>query len=124
MPLRDLLIRFIDFLRNFHCPKLVAHNAQCFDVPVLMRVLAKNGLQQQFMQVVPYYVDTLQLSRRRNHDLPDGHSLKALAKYYLGRNFDEHNALEDAKILQMLFYNWNLAEFYISRSTFPFISYS
>lgn len=118
MPLRDLLICFIEYLRAFNRPKLVAHNARFFDAPVLMRVLAENGLQDWFSQVVSCFVDTLNLSKLLYPNLIGGHSLKALVESFLGRRFDAHNALEDARILQELFYGWKDREFYIQNCTF------
>lgn len=120
IPLKDLLIHFIDYLDNFHHPILVAHNALHFDVPVLMRVLEENGLKQQFTQVVSGFVDTYQLSKHIYPGLPRGYSLKALVKQFLGQQFDAHNAEEDAKILEKLFYKWNPNDCYVKMFTYSF----
>lgn len=117
IPLKDLLIRFITYLAQFHHPILVAHNAKYFDTPVLMRVLAENGLQQRFKQVVSCFLDTYQLSKYMYHDLPC-YSLKVLVDYFFGEKFDAHNAVEDAKILQRLFYAWKPSDDYVNRFTF------
>lgn len=114
IPVKDLLIRFITYLTQFHRPILVAHNAKYFDVPVLMRVLAENGLQQRFKQVVHRFLDTYPLSKAIYHDLP-GYSLRALVDYFFGERFDAHNAVEDAKILQRLFYTWKPSDDIINR---------
>lgn len=122
MPVKDLLIQFIDYLGYFQHPVLVAHNAMRFDAPVLMRVLAENGLQQRFKQVVSCIVDTYQLSTYIHPGLPRGHSLKALASHFLRKQFDAHNAVEDARILEMLFYTWNPSNYYVNMFTFPLTS--
>lgn len=117
IPLRDLLIRFLAYLVQFHNPILVAHNAKWFDAPVLMRVLAENGLQQDFKQIVHGFLDTLQLSKQIYPSLP-GYSLEALVNQFLGQHFDAHNAVEDAKVLQRLFYTWNPSDGIVNMYTF------
>lgn len=117
IPLRDLLIQFLTYLAQFHNPILVAHNARCFDAPVLMRVLAENGLQQDFKQIVHGFLDTLPLSREIYPRLP-GYSLEALVNQFLGQHFDAHNAVEDAKVLQRLFYTWKPNEGIVKMYTF------
>lgn len=46
------------------------------------------------------------------------HSLKALVDYFFGEKFDAHNAVEDAKILQRLFYDWKPSDPYVNKFTF------
>lgn len=109
LPLRDLLTDFINYLRRFPRPLLVAHNAVNFDAPVLMRVLAENGLQQSFTQEVSRFMDTYLLSRYIYPKLKK-YSLEFLASHFLHQQFDAHNGLEDATILQKLFNTWKPAE--------------
>lgn len=116
LSLKDVLRRFIDYLSQFYRPLLVAHNAEKFDAPVIMRVMAENGLQQRFRQVVSGFVDTFQLSKRLYPNLP-GYSLTALARNFLGQQFDAHNALEDAKILEKLFNTWTPSKPHIDMCT-------
>lgn len=116
LSVKDLLRRFIDYLSQFYRPLLVAHNAEKFDAPVIMRVMAENGLLQQFRQVVSGFVDTYQLSKRLYPYLP-GYSLTALARRFLGQQFDAHNALEDARILEKLFLTWKPAMHHIDMCT-------
>lgn len=113
---KDLLMGFIDYLSQFYRPLLVAHNAKNFDAPVIMRVMAENGLQQRFRQVVSGFVDTYQLSKRLYPGLP-GYSLKFLVSHFLGQQFDAHNALEDAKILEKLFITWDPSKYHIDMCT-------
>lgn len=117
IPLRDLLFRFLTYLAQFRNPILVAHNAKGFDAPVLMRVLAENGRQQDFKQKVHGFLDTLPLSKEIYPGLP-GYSLEALVNQFLGQHFDAHNAVEDAKVLQRLFYIWNPSEGIVKMYTF------
>lgn len=113
---KDLLSCFIDYLSQFQHPLLVAHNANCFDTPVLMRVLAENGLQQRFRQVVSGFVDTYKLSKHIYPNLP-GYSLKALVSRFLHLQFDAHNALEDATVLNKLFIAWNPSAYSVDMCT-------
>lgn len=116
LSLKDLLCRFLDYLSQFYRPLLVAHNAEKFDAPVIMRVMAENGLLQRFRQVVSGFVDTYQLSRHLYPHL-HGHSLMALARHFLGQQFDAHNALEDARILEKLFITWKPYKHHIDMCT-------
>lgn len=117
IPLRDLLIQFLTYLAQFRNPILVAHNANGFDAPVLMRVLAENGLQHDFKQKVHGFLDTLQLSKHIYPSL-QRYSLKDLVNQFLGQHFDAHNAVEDAKVLQKLFYTWNPRDVIVEMYTF------
>ncbi|XP_034542612.1 DNA polymerase III PolC-type-like [Notolabrus celidotus] len=106
IPLLKVLTSFMDFLRPFPSPViLAAHNGRRFDVPVLMRVVKQLSLQQDFLQVVSGFMDTLPLSRDLYPDLPK-HSQGRLVKHFLGESFDAHNAVEDARMLQKLFNKW------------------
>lgn len=119
LSLKDLLGRFIDYLSQFYCPLLVAHNAEKFDAPVIMRVMAENGLLQRFRQVVSGFVDTYLLSKRLYPNL-SGYSLTALARSFLGQQFDAHNALEDARILEKLFNTWRPSKHHTDMCTSSF----
>ncbi|KAL7401693.1 hypothetical protein ABVT39_003407 [Epinephelus coioides] len=125
--LHDALNDFSDFLsscrprrrkRPHRRPVLLAgHNAKGFDAPILARVLQKCSLWEDFQQVVSGFVDTLLLSRNL-YDLPS-YSLEFLAKHFLDRCYDAHNALEDARILQELFDVWDPDREDIWEVTFP-----
>lgn len=111
VPLSQVFTSFLAFLESFPGPVLLAaHNAKCFDWRVLTRVLQQQfpHLLLQFQRVVPGYLDTLPLSRRINPGLPS-YSLPSLVSDFLGEDFSAHNAVEDARVLQRLFYNWNPA---------------
>lgn len=116
IPLLDALTGFIDYLCTFRHPiLLVAHNARCFDALVLTRVLRQFVLQQQrFQQVVCGFLDTLKLSKNVFPDLTR-YSQEYLVSHFLRKTYDAHNAEEDARMLQELFYTWNCSKTDISR---------
>ncbi|KAG7521845.1 DNA polymerase III PolC-type-like [Solea senegalensis] len=115
-PLVEALTSFIEFLRSFHCPVLLAaHNAKWFDVPVLTRVLTKCSLLQEFKGVVPEYVDTLVLSRSLYPEL-GYYNQTHLVRFFLGKNYNSHNAVEDAKALEELFESWSPSKLIISNN--------
>lgn len=117
IPLRDVLMSLIVYLRSFRCPVLlVAHNARHFDAPVLTRVLRQFSLQQEFQQVVSGFLDTLLLSRSLFPGL-NSYSQTNLVRRFLRRTYNAHNGEEDARMLQMLFYAWNISEMDICRFT-------
>ncbi|XP_049429310.1 DNA polymerase III PolC-type-like isoform X1 [Epinephelus fuscoguttatus] len=113
--LYDALNDFIDFLSSCRPRRrtrphrrpvlLAAHNAERFDAPILARVLRKCSLWEDFQQVVSGFVDTLPLSRNL-YDL-HSYSLEFLVEYFLHRDYDAHDGLEDARILQKLFGFWD-----------------
>ncbi|XP_078023858.1 DNA polymerase III PolC-type-like [Epinephelus lanceolatus] len=116
--LYDALKDFINFLSSCRPVLLVAHNAKEFDAPILARVLRKCSLWEHFQQVVSGFVDTLLLSRNLFRGL-SSYSLESLAKHFLDRYYDAHNALEDAKILQELFNLWDPNRGDVWKVTFP-----
>ncbi|XP_034444939.1 DNA polymerase III PolC-type-like [Hippoglossus hippoglossus] len=106
-PVYEALTSFIAFLQSFHRPVLLAaHNAKGFDAPILTRVLLQNHLLQEFQQVVSGYLDTLLLSKWLYPNLPR-HSQQFMVSHFLGRSYDAHNAVEDARMLQELYKIWN-----------------
>lgn len=115
IPLLDVLTSFLDYLRSFRRPVLLAaHNARYFDAPVLTRVLRQFSLQEEFQQVVSGFLDTFLLSKNVFPGL-SSYSQKHLVLHFLQRTYDAHNAKEDARMLQMLFNAWNPSQRNISR---------
>ncbi|KAI4796254.1 hypothetical protein KUCAC02_027863 [Chaenocephalus aceratus] len=108
VPLYHSLKSFIHYLGRFPGPVLLAaHNSRRFDQIVLMRVLRKFFLFEQFKRVVSGFVDTLPLSKKLYPQL-DCFKQPCLVRYFLGRKYNAHNAVEDAKQLEELFCNrWN-----------------
>ncbi|KAI4796257.1 hypothetical protein KUCAC02_027866 [Chaenocephalus aceratus] len=97
---------FIHYLGSFPGPVLLAaHNAWRFDQIVLMRVLSKFSLFEQFQQVVSGFVDTLPLSKKLYPQL-DCFKQPCLGRYFLGRKYNAHNAVEKAEQLEELFWNY------------------
>ncbi|XP_041795443.1 DNA polymerase III subunit epsilon-like [Chelmon rostratus] len=118
IPLYDVLTSFIAFLRSFRYPVvLAAHNARRFDAPVLTRVLQDFLLRQKFQQVVSGFLDTFLLSKNVFRGLAR-YSQEYLVCHFLRRTYDAHNALEDARMLQELFYTWSPTNWDISRFTY------
>ncbi|KAM4734673.1 DNA polymerase III PolC-type-like [Anableps anableps] len=118
IPIVDLLTSFIDFLRSFRRPVvLAAHNARHFDAPVLTRVLRQYSLHLQFQQVVSSFLDTLRLSKNLFQDLGK-YSQMYLVNYFLGRSYNAHNAEEDARMLQELYKVWRPNKAQVLASTF------
>ncbi|XP_057691601.1 DNA polymerase III subunit epsilon-like [Corythoichthys intestinalis] len=106
VPLRQALTSFVEFLSSFCGPVyLAAHNANRFDAPVLNRMLKEFSLVKQFERAVSYYLDTFLLAKRMFCNLYS-YSLKYMASRFLGKTYDAHNALEDARVLQELFEVW------------------
>ncbi|XP_042352497.1 DNA polymerase III PolC-type-like [Plectropomus leopardus] len=117
VPLVDALTSFIDFLRSFRRPVLLAaHNARRFDAPVLTRVLRTLFLRQEFQQVVSGFVDTFLLSKNLYRDL-GSHSQEYMVRHFLGMAYEAHNAVEDARMLQELFNSWRPNNRDVSRVT-------
>lgn len=114
----DAVTSFIEFLRSFGNPVLLAaHNAKRFDAPVLTRVLQQLNIRQEFRQVVSGFVDTFLLSKNLFRDLPR-HSQEFLVHYFLKTTYDAHNAMQDATMLQKLFNFWLPNKWEVSRVTF------
>lgn len=106
IPAAEALTNFITFLRSFPFPViLAAHNANCFDVPVLSRVLQQYSLFQDFQQVVSGFLDTLLLARRLFPQL-GSYSQGYLVNIFLRKSHQAHNAAEDARMLQELYFTW------------------
>lgn len=107
--IRQALTSFLDYINRIQGPVLLAaHNAERFDWVILARVLQKfPNLWHQFKRMVPAYLDTLPLSRGVYPGLRS-YSLRSLVEHFLGEDFDTHNAVEDARVLQKLFHTWNL----------------
>ncbi|XP_014853168.1 PREDICTED: DNA polymerase III PolC-type-like [Poecilia mexicana] len=114
----DLLTSFLDFLRSFQRPVLLAaHSVMRFDAPVLTRVMKKYDLYPQFQQVVSGFLDTFLLSKRLFPRIK-GYSQVSLVGKFLGKTYDAHNAEEDAKMLQELYNVWRPEKSKVAISTF------
>ncbi|XP_075875458.1 DNA polymerase III subunit epsilon-like [Nelusetta ayraudi] len=111
VPLRQVFTSFLAYIRSFQVPVLLAaHNAKFFDWVILTRVLQQQfpDVWPQFQRMVPGYLDTLPLSKRVCPGLTS-YSLSSLVNRFLGGAFGAHNAVEDARVLQELFYTWDPA---------------
>uniref|UniRef100_UPI0037E80459 DNA polymerase III subunit epsilon-like n=1 Tax=Semicossyphus pulcher TaxID=241346 RepID=UPI0037E80459 len=107
IPLVEALTSFIAFLRSFHRPVLLAaHSAKRFDAPVITRALRQTSLRHEFLQVVMGFLDTFLLSKNVFHGL-SSYSQVYMVRYFLGKTYEAHNAVEDATMLQELFNAWS-----------------
>ncbi|XP_071059492.1 DNA polymerase III PolC-type-like [Pseudochaenichthys georgianus] len=107
MTLYYSLTTFIHYLGRFPGPVLLAaHNSRKFHGRVLMRVLEKFSLFEQFKQVVSGFVDTLKLSKNLYPKLKPLNR-PYLVRYFLGGKYNAHNAVEKAKQLEELFNYWD-----------------
>ncbi|XP_066523102.1 DNA polymerase III PolC-type [Hoplias malabaricus] len=104
IPITEALKRFISFLRTFNRPVLVGHNCRRFDCPILLRVLRKFSLLEDFLDVVCEFLDTLPLSREM-FTLPK-YSQPFLVQFFLDKSYEAHNATEDVRALQDLYREW------------------
>nr|XP_020476860.1 uncharacterized protein LOC109972387 [Monopterus albus] len=117
-PLVEALTSFIAFLRSFRRPVLlVAHGALRFDIPVLTRVLKQYSLWQEFQQVVSGFLDTLQLSKNLFRGL-GSYSQEYMVQHFLGKTYNAHNAVDDARMLQELYKMWRPSRRSISKCIF------
>lgn len=109
IPITEALTSFITFLRSFPGPViLAAHNAKRFDAAVLNRVLQQYSLLEEFQLVVTGFVDTIEVARNHFPGSDNGYSLRALVSDFLERDYNAHNAVDDATILQELYLVWEL----------------
>lgn len=107
IPLLEMLTTFLAFLRSFpHPVVLAAHSARRFDAPVLSRVLRQYSLREEFQQVVYGFLDTFLLAKNVFRGL-GSYSQEYLVSRYLGKTYEAHNAVEDARVLQELFNTWS-----------------
>ncbi|XP_066557865.1 DNA polymerase III subunit epsilon [Amia ocellicauda] len=114
---KEALTYFMTFLRNLHQPLLVAHNGKRFDCPVLARTLDEFSLRDDFKQVMCGFLDTFLLSKALFTDLRK-FSQEYLVKYFLGKSYMAHNALEDVKALQELYKAWSPTSSVVHRHRF------
>ncbi|KAJ4937630.1 hypothetical protein JOQ06_002262 [Pogonophryne albipinna] len=97
---------FIEYLGSFFCPVLLAaHYAWEFDQIVLMRVLRKFSLFEQFEQLVSGFVDTLPLSMKLYPQLK-WFNQPYLVRCFLRGKYNAYNAVENSKQLEELFWNY------------------
>ncbi|KAM7415037.1 hypothetical protein PAMA_019726 [Pampus argenteus] len=117
-PLVDALSSFIAFLRSFRRPLLLAaHSARRFDAPVITRVMRQCSLRQEFQQVVSGFLDTFPLSKRLFPGLAS-YSQEKMVYHFLGKTYNAHDAMEDAKMLQELYNAWSPNRWDVASVTF------
>ncbi|KAJ3596934.1 hypothetical protein NHX12_003334 [Muraenolepis orangiensis] len=117
--LREVVVSFIAFLRMLGRPILIGHNIRRFDCPVLVRALDQLDLRVEFQSTVTGCLDTLPLAR----DICKDYGFRSfrqenLVRELLGLDYDAHNALEDVRALQSLYWTLRPTSELISRHSF------
>ncbi|CAL8375732.1 unnamed protein product [Arctogadus glacialis] len=111
--LTEALTSFLDFLQSLEQPVLLAaHGARRFDKPV-DRALIRCSLTRQFQQLGSRFLDTFLLSKALYQRIRS-YSQVNLVRYFLGKNYNAHNALEDVRALQEL-YSWDPSQGSLNR---------
>ena len=102
VPLADALRDFIHFMKKFHRPVLVAHNAFGFDARFLLIALQCHDMLEDFKDCVSGFFDTLQFANAKHPYMR--RNLKALVETFLHDvPYQAHDALEDSRVLYNLF---------------------
>lgn len=105
VPLPQALAAFQAFLHMLGRPLLVGHNIRRFDCLVLARALDEWQLRAAFQEVTSGFLDTLPLARDLLRDRGlQSYKQENLVKAVLGVSYPAHNALEDVRALQRLYY--------------------
>ncbi|CAL8323183.1 unnamed protein product [Gadus morhua 'NCC'] len=117
--LKDVFLSFMAFLRMLGRPILIGHNIRRFDCPVLLRALDELDLRVEFQSIITGCLDTLPLAR----DICKDNGYKSfrqenLVRELLGVDYDAHNALEDVRSLQALYWALQPTSQLISRHFF------
>ena len=100
---KDGLRSFLDYLRSCMGTSgrgviLAAHNASEFDSRVLCYELLRYGLEEEAADVIEDFICTLEMAR--NVVGHGRHNLQELAMRYYVSGVQNHDALDDAKVLR------------------------
>ncbi|CAL8358391.1 unnamed protein product [Lota lota] len=117
--LKEVILSFIAFLRMLGRPILIGHNIRRFDCPLLLRALDELHLRVEFQSTITGCLDTLPLAR----DICKDSGLQSFRQEYLvrellGVDYNAHNALEDVRALQALYWALQPTSQLISRHFF------
>ena len=117
--LKELVLSFMAFLRMLGRPILIGHNIRRFDCPVLLRALDELDLRVEFQSTITGCLDTLPLAK----DICKDNGLQSfkqenLVRELLGVDYDAHNALEDVRALQVLYWALQPTSQLMSRHVF------
>lgn len=98
VPISECLIEFTEWLKSInHSAVLLAHNGRTFDMPLLLKSLINNGLNDRIPEHILGFVDTLPILKVA---LPGKPSYK-LCLLHEGQ-FEQHNAMADVRALAAL----------------------
>ncbi|XP_048828664.1 three prime repair exonuclease 4 isoform X1 [Brienomyrus brachyistius] len=102
---QEALMAFLAFLRMLDRPLLIGHNIRKFDCPVLYRTLEEFQLSSEFQRSISGFLDTLPLARDLLGDCGlQSYRQESLVKAVLGVRYAAHDALEDVRALQRLYW--------------------
>ncbi|XP_069135615.1 uncharacterized protein [Argopecten irradians] len=98
------LEQFVEYLQKYKDPILIGHNIQNFDVPILINQLNKYDLISKLNTSASGFIDTLKLAKRIwKKPLIKNYKQETLVNFFLGINYEAHNAMADVISLQQLF---------------------
>ena len=86
---------FIDWLKKFEKPLLVAHNGDRFDFPIILRAAVNHELLEDLKSTLYAMVDTLPVYKRKYSRLSK-FTLDSLIDHFGVESFTHHDALEDS----------------------------
>ena len=112
----EALNLFLEFLGDWPVV-VVGHNIKAFDCLILLNAARGCDMVDRLHNAVHGFVDTLPLFRQVNKRLKS-HSLGHLHEHYLGRNYDSHDAREDARALQEIVDKAEITRVTLSRHSF------
>lgn len=100
--LRDGLLQMLIFLQGHEEPvTLAAHNAKSCDAPLLTKAISEAKLMREFETCVKGFLDSLPLMKKCYPE-SKSYSQDRLCKELLGLDYTAHNAVHDARALQLL----------------------
>ena len=102
MPIKQCLEEFLLWLSSHKPFVLAAHNSKAFDANRLARYVRKNGPYDLYSDFVPRFAETLPYFKTM-YKLPN-YKLSSVVSHVLGsdKDFAQHDAMEDSKMLQRL----------------------
>ncbi|XP_048769973.2 DNA polymerase III PolC-type-like isoform X1 [Ostrea edulis] len=103
VPICEAILNFLKWLGTFgkYGIILVAHNVRVFDFRVLSHAIDCIGLQEDFLEIVSGFTDSLSLIRSKHKKL-EKYSQIFLAKHFCNETYSAHDAVEDVKMLSKI----------------------
>ena len=98
LKIREALNQFLQWLKQFPNPVLIAHNGKTFDFKVFCHAIDKNALQEDFLKSAVGFVDSLGVMRSKIPKLPS-YKQTFLAQHVCQETYNAHNAQDDVTML-------------------------